>query len=157
MAARKLQSSLVPARGPQGEIQWQGYSWGDLLDHLRNELQLDANTDLAPGTILSSLVGSASTSAALLLPGKNSAVGSATLTWPAGSQFSNNLGVTLAGATGTVTGVATAAGNVNNPTFFDQAFCTVFAGTGAVVIQAKAGGNPGATGTMAIAYLLWEV
>jgi hypothetical protein len=87
-----------------------------------------------------------------------SAVGTATLTWPAAGSFSTGLGVALPGASGAVNAVATPATNVTNPALFDTGIVTAFPnGAGGVNFQAttRGGGAPGATGVMTIAYLMW--
>jgi hypothetical protein len=89
-----------------------------------------------------------------------SAAGTGTLTWPAAGAFSNTNTITLPGASGTVHAIASPAGNINNPGFFDAAAgVSCFPGAGAVTFQTatNGGGAPGAAGTMTFAYIMWGI
>ncbi len=51
----KRTAASIPSLAADGSIQWQSYTYGELLSALQKDLQLDASTDLAPGTLESRL------------------------------------------------------------------------------------------------------
>ena len=41
--AKQTHGALVPVNGPDGSIQWQQWEYGELVQHLNNDLDLSAN------------------------------------------------------------------------------------------------------------------